>query len=74
MSAQPGIIGSTHQNVRIDPLMSKKKVMEITTLGRRTIDDMVKRGDFPHPIKLGNHRIAWRLSTIQHWIETRKTA
>jgi len=54
--------------------MSKKKVMEITTLGRRTIDDMVKRGDFPHPIKLGNHRIAWRLSTIQHWIETRKTA
>ena len=31
-----------------------------------------KRGDFPVPLQISAHRIAWRLSDIKAWIDARR--
>lgn len=38
------------------------------------LDQLIRRGLFPAPVKVSEHRIAWRASEIEEWIATRPTA
>jgi prophage regulatory protein len=58
--------------VKHDPVVTLRRVTELTSLGRRTIYDLIHRGEFPKPIKLTNMRIGWRLSVVNGWITQRE--
>ena len=67
--AGPLIIRATmlqHMPVR---LLKRQQVKEITTLSRARIYDMIKRGVFPKPIKIGERAVAWREADIIAWLD-----
>ena len=49
-------------------------VLEVTGLSRTTVWRMVKRDNFPAPIKLGQRAVGWRASEIEAWIQNRPVA
>ena len=55
-----------HMPVR---LLKRQQVKEITTLSRARIYDMIKRGVFPKPIKIGERAVAWREADIIAWLD-----
>ena len=46
-------------------------VIEMTSLNRATIYEMVGRGEFPKPVKIGARAIAWPECEIAEWAEAR---
>jgi len=55
-----------------DPVISVRKVSELTSLCRKSIYNFMEREDFPKPVRLSGKRIGWRLSAVNAWIETRQ--
>lgn len=53
-------------------LINRKKLLEIIPLSTRTIYNMELRGEFPRRIALTCRNVAWDLSEVEQWIETRK--
>ncbi|SKB63485.1 helix-turn-helix transcriptional regulator [Sphingopyxis flava] len=47
------------------------RVVEETSLSRRTIYRYVKEGLFPPPVKLGPNRVAWPSESIEAWRQER---
>lgn len=54
--------------VSYERLVDMNQAMEMTTLSRRTILDMEKRGEFPERRRISEGRYAWHLSDIVKWI------
>ncbi len=42
-----------------------------TTLSRSHLYDLMKKGKFPKPIKLGARSVGWRVDDVEAWIATR---
>ena len=53
-------------------LLSKARVIEITSLSHTTIWRMMKNGTFPKSVKASMGRVAWRKSDIDNWLAERK--
>lgn len=49
-------------------LVDMKKVIEITTLSRRTLLNLEARGEFPVRVQVTEGRKAWYLSEVIEWI------
>lgn len=47
-------------------------ILGLTGLSRSSIDRLVKIGQFPKPIKLGERAKAWDAETIAEWLELKK--
>ena len=45
------------------------QIIETVHLSRSTIYSLVKKGEFPAPIKLGPRASGWLASEIETWIE-----
>lgn len=43
-------------------------------ISRAHLYQLVKRGEFPQPIKIGNRAIAWPAQAIEAWIAERAAA
>jgi prophage regulatory protein len=56
----------------VDRLIRMKELKEILGLGTSTIYRMISDNKFPKPIKLTERTVAWRMSTINEWIESRE--
>lgn len=52
-------------------LLSKERVVEITSLSATTIWRMMKKGTFPKSVKASMGRVAWYKSDIDKWISER---
>jgi len=52
-------------------MLSKKQVIERTTLSAVTIWRRIKAGDFPPPRQLTPNKVGWPESTIQEWEDSR---
>jgi prophage regulatory protein len=52
-------------------VLSISAVKEITSLGRTSIYDGIRKGDFPKPIHLGVRRVAWVASEIDAYLAER---
>ena len=52
-------------------LLSKAKVIEVTSLSNTTIWRMIKKGIFPKSVKASMGRVAWRKSDIDNWLAER---
>lgn len=48
--------------------LTKKQVVELTTLSAPTIWRKYRAGSFPRPISISAGRVAWRESDIREWI------
>lgn len=55
----------------VSKLIRLPAVQDATGLGRNTIYEAMKRGDFPRPIKIGMRAVAWRISDIEQWVNSR---
>lgn len=55
-------------------LLSVSTVTEQTSFSRAHIYEMVKRGEFPRPIKISANRIAWPASRVSAWIASKMEA
>jgi prophage regulatory protein len=53
-------------------LLRKPEVLKIVPFKYVTMYAMIKRGEFPAPIKIGQRAVAWKMSEIQAWIESRE--
>lgn len=51
--------------------LSIKQVIEATSLGRSTIYQMVKDGNFPAQVRLSPRRVGWKIEDIDNWIASR---
>lgn len=58
----------------ITRLINRKTLLAMIPLSDRAIYDMEKRGDFPVRIALTTRNVAWELSTVESWIQSRKAA
>lgn len=58
----------------IDKSYRRRAVEEITGLSRSSIYDMMARGEFPKPIRIGKRAVAWRESDIAEWLSGRELA
>ncbi|WP_233143278.1 helix-turn-helix transcriptional regulator [Aggregatibacter actinomycetemcomitans] len=52
-------------------LLSKAKVIEVTSLSDTTIWRMIKQGKFSKSVKASMGRVAWRKSDIDTWLAER---
>lgn len=52
-------------------LLSKSRVIEMTSLSATTIWRMMKKGEFPQSVRASMGRVAWRKSDIDNWIAER---
>ena len=50
------------------------EVIAICGLSRSTIYEMIGRGEFPAPVKLGARAVGWRRSDIESWLASRRPA
>ncbi|SPY08084.1 MULTISPECIES: helix-turn-helix transcriptional regulator [Oligella] len=52
------------------PLLADiKDLQKIVKLGKTTIYDLIKKGEFPQPKRVGR-RSLWDISEIQVWVES----
>ena len=54
--------------------LSPKTVCERIALSRATLDRLVAAGKFPKPIRITDHRLAYRAHDVQAWIEEKAAA
>ena len=52
-------------------LIKLNEVKQDTGLSRSSIYRLVKNGDFPKPVKLGERASAWLESEVNNWIADR---
>ena len=52
-------------------LIRLKEVCEITGLSRSTIYEAMKNSEFPNSVSIGKRSVAWKLSDIHEWIDSR---
>lgn len=55
-------------------ILRKDAVAKRCGLGKSTVDQLVRAGKFPAPIKLTRVAIGWRLSDIDQWLSSRPSA
>ena len=57
-----------------DRLLRRPAVEAMVGLRRAAIYDLVARGQFPRPVRIGARAVAWRFTDIAAWITSRPTA
>ena len=55
-------------------LIRRRDVEKLTCLSRSRIYDLMSRGEFPKPVRLGVMSVAWPSNEIQDWIDARIAA
>lgn len=50
------------------------EVLELVGVAERTWLRWVKEGAAPKPVRLGERAVAWRLSDLREWLESREAA
>ena len=55
-------------------LIRRPEVCGLTGLPKSTLYDYLATGAFPAPVRLSCRSVAWRLSEVEAWIESRESA
>lgn len=58
----------------ISRLIRRPELEAMTGLPKSTLYDHLQAGTFPAPVKLSARSVAWRLSDVEAWIESRSNA
>ena len=57
-----------------DRLLRRRDVEDITGLSRSSIYRLMRKGEFPLPVKVGPSAVRWKESDITVWLESRPLA
>ncbi len=60
-----------HQQQFPQVLIRRKEVERLTALSRSRIYDLLKHGEFPKPVRLGEMSVAWIQEEVLAWIASR---
>ena len=52
-------------------LLTRKQLLEIIPFSYPTIWELMRRGEFPKALRIGQQKVAWREDEIREWIESR---
>lgn len=52
-------------------LIRLPEVLNRVGLGRSTIYRWMSQGQFPQPVSLGSHAVAWKEADVDEWIKSR---
>lgn len=52
-------------------LLKRTEVSKVTSLGKTSLYELMKAGEFPKPINIGARRVAWLQSDVENWITER---
>lgn len=55
-------------------MLRLRHVEEVTALSKSTIYDLMGRGKFPRPVKLGARAVRWREEDIANWLDGKTDA
>jgi prophage regulatory protein len=55
-------------------LLRRREVEAMTRLSRSTIYELMARGDFPRPVRIGQRAVAWREDAVSAWIASLRRA
>jgi len=55
----------------VNTVLLREQVERATGLSRSTLYEMVARGRFPKPIRIGARSVAWISEEVQAWLEAR---
>ena len=69
-SVADGCSNQTAQ-IRRTALLRRKEVEQLTALSRSRIYDLMGKGEFPLPVRLGSMSVAWASTEIDAWIAER---
>ena len=54
-----------------DRLLRRREVESLCGIGRSTIYNRLRRGEFPRPVSIGPQSVRWRESAIMEWLDSR---
>lgn len=57
---------------KVDPFIRLPQVKAMTGLGRTSIYEYIRAGDFPRQYKISRRMVAWKLSEVQGWIDSQQ--
>jgi prophage regulatory protein len=57
-----------------DAMLRVTTVAEILGIGKSTLWEWVKKGEFPRPRALGRHLVRWRAGDVMQWCRDREAA
>jgi len=55
-------------------LMRLPEVMKLVGLSRTTVYELIKRSQFPKPVKPSQRVSAWCSDEVEQWVESRRKA
>ena len=55
----------------MEKLLRLPQVLNTVGISRSALYQLIARGDFPKPIKIGKRASVWPESAVQRWIEMR---
>lgn len=58
----------------VDKTLRRPQVEELVGLSRSTLYEMMSRGEFPRPLRIGKRAVAWKQSTVIEWLSQRPRA
>lgn len=61
-------------HTRLQPLLRRPAVENLTGLSRSALYDLMKKGLFPRAVKLTAKAVAWREDDIANWLANREQA
>ena len=65
---------STEESTAKPRLLRRAEVLHLTGLPKSTLYDYLAKSAFPAPVKLSARSVAWKLSEVLAWIESRQSA
>lgn len=57
-----------------DKFLRSHRLPEITGLSLSSLYRLIRRGEFPPPVRLSAQAVGWAASDVERWIESRKEA
>lgn len=53
-------------------MLRRPAVEDAVGLSRSTIYEMMNRGEFPRPVRIGRRAVAWREADVGEWLASRE--
>lgn len=58
----------------LDEILRRSEVERVVGLKRSAIYEMISRGIFPRPVRIGARAVGWRRRDIRAWLDSRPAA
>ena len=61
-------------DIELERLMRREEVLHVCGISKTTLDEMIKAGTFPKPVRINERAAGWRVKDILGWLASRPVA